>query len=421
MARILLHTLVFAPDGVSTSILLSELMQDLQSHGHTITVLTTQPHYNRDDDAEAKQPLHRHLFGLYYVSDHHRMRVIHTYMPRKGERVSGRFRDYLIFHFLSLLLGLLMVGWQDVVIAPSPPLSIGVIGWMLAKLKGARFIYNVRELYPALAVQMGLLKTDSWMYQLLAWLEKFVYAHSWMVVVICEQFRRHVIKTGIAADKVINIPDFVDINFVRPLPRDNVLARQLGLLDKYVVLYAGNIGMTQSFETILPVIERLADIPAIHFLLVGDGARRSYVDEQVTARQLRNVTLLPYQPHHVVPDIYATADLGLVPLMAGTAQTTIPSKIYTVLASGRPVLVSADLDSELASIVENAKCGLAVPPDDVDALERGVRQAYAHHEQFRVYGENGRRYVEQNFSRDAVNRKFHALLECLSKEQKQDR
>src|SRR5687768_6987185 len=106
MTQILLHTLVFAPDGVSTSTLLSELMQDLQAKGHHITVLTTRPHYNRDPEAEAKQSLHPRLGGLYFISEHHGMRVIHTWMPRKGQGVSGRFRDYLIFHFLSLILGI---------------------------------------------------------------------------------------------------------------------------------------------------------------------------------------------------------------------------------------------------------------------------------------------------------------------------
>ena len=175
MPRILLHTLVFPPDGVSTSILLSELTQDLQSKGHQITVLTTRPHYNRDLDAEAKQSLRPRFGGLYYVSNHHGMRVIHTWMPRKGQGVSGRLRDYLIFHILSLVLGILLIGRQDVVIVPSPPLSIGVIGWLLATFKGGKFIYNIQELYPALAVQLGLTTTNTPTYKLMAWLERFVY------------------------------------------------------------------------------------------------------------------------------------------------------------------------------------------------------------------------------------------------------
>ncbi len=413
MARILLHTLVFAPDGVSTSVLLSELAQDLMTQGHQVVILTTIPHYNRDAAAETKQPLHRRLFGLYYVSEHHNIRVIHTFMPRKGQRVGSRLRDYLIFHILSLVLGVCLIGRQDVVIAASPPLSIGMVGWFLALAKGARFIYNVRELYPALLVQMGMLSPKSSPYRLLYGLEYFVYARSWVVIVISEQFRRHVVGRGIPSEKVVTIPDFVDTEFIRPGSKDNPLARQLGLVDKYVILYAGNIGMTQSFDTIIRAMQCLSDLPQVHFLIVGDGARRSYVEEQIQTLNLQNVTMLPYQPHHVVPDIYATADLGLVPLMAGTAQTTIPSKIYTLLASGRPVLVSVDMDSDLVTIVERARCGIAVPPDDANALEQGIRRAYAERDVFAQYGESGRRYVKNNFSRQAINENYHRLLKDL--------
>jgi colanic acid biosynthesis glycosyl transferase WcaI len=419
MSRILLHTLVFPPDGVSTSTLLSELMQDLHANGHQITILTTRPHYNRDLDAEAKQPLHKRLGGLYSVSDHYGMRVIHTWMPRKGQGVSGRFRDYLIFHVLSLVLGILMVARQDIVIAPSPPLSIGVIGWLLATLKGGKFIYNVQELYPALAVQMGLTKAGSTMCRLMAWMERFVYRHSTRVAVICEPFRRHVIELGIASDKVITVPNFVDTEFIKPLLKDNPFARRNDLLNKFVVQYAGNIGMTQSFDTILEVAERLKSETGIHFLFVGDGARRQYVETQIATMALSNITLLPYLPRSEVPYIYASADLSLVPLMAGTAQTTIPSKIYTIMASGRPVLVSVDEDSELTWIVKQAQCGIAVPPDDTNALEAGIRQAFAAQVEFRQYGENGRRYVEAHFSRRAVNAQYQALIEQLTTKQTQ--
>jgi len=413
MARILLHTLVFPPDGVSTSTLLSELMQDLHAQGHQITVLTTRPHYNRDLDAEARQPLHSRWGGLYAVSEHLGMRVIHTYMPRKGQGTSARMRDYLIFHALSMILGIIMTGRQDVVLVPSPPLSIGVIGWLLALFKGGHFVYNIQELYPALALQMGLTTPDSCMYKVMAYMEHFVYARSDKVTVICDHFRQHVTRLGYAADKVLVIPNFVDIDFIRPLPKDNPLTREHGLLNKFVVQYAGNIGMTQSFDTILQVAARLADTPEIHLLIVGDGARRAYVAEQIDLFGLPNITLLPYQPRSQVPYIYAAADLSLVPLMSETARTTVPSKIFTIMASGRPVLVAVDEDSELVTIVEQAQCGLAVPPDDADALEVGIRRAHRDRDAFVLFGENGRRYVEAHYSRSAVSAQYHDMIQQL--------
>lgn len=411
--RILLHTLVFPPDGVSTAQILSELTQDLQAAGHDITVLTTTPHYNRDPEAEALQPLRSRLGGLYAVSEHRGMRVIHTWMPRKRRSTGGRMRDYLLFHSLSLLLGICLVGRYDVVLAPSPPLSIGIIAWLLAVLKGGKFIYNIQELYPAVAVQMGLTTPESTMYKIMAWMERFVYKRADALTVICDDFRRHVLHLGFPERKIHVIPNFVDIDFIRPLPKVNPLSLQHGLTDKFVVQYAGNIGMTQSFDTLIETAQRLIDEPGIHFLIVGDGARRDYVAEQIAQRQLTNVTLLPYQPRSQVPYIYASADLSLVPLMRGTAKTTIPSKIFTIMASGRPVLVAVDEDSDLVALVRAAVCGVTVPPDDATALETAIRRAYAERELYRLYGENGRRYVENHYSRQVVSRQYHDLFQAL--------
>lgn len=413
MARILLHTLVYAPDGVSTATLLSELAQDLQANGHEITILTTKPHYNRDEDAEAKQPLHKRLGGLYHVSEHHGMRVIHTYMPPKGQGLGNRLRHYVLFHVLSLILGALLIGRQDVVIAPSPPLSIGVVAWILARLKSAKFVYNIQELYPALAVQMGIMSPESSMYRLMVRLEHFIYQRADKITVICDYFHQQVLKIGLPDHKVLLIPNFVDIDFIRPLPKANALAHEHKLLNKFVIQYAGNIGMTQSFDTILEVACRLQDEAEIHFLIVGDGARRHYVEQQLQAGSFPNITLLPYQPRSHVPHVYASADLCLVPLMTGTAQTTVPSKIYTIMASGRPVLTAVDQDSELVTIVQTAKCGLAVPPDDADALEAGIRQIFAERVKFKEYGSNGRSYVEAHFSRDSVSAQYHRLIQQL--------
>ncbi|MCZ7544613.1 MAG: hypothetical protein M5R40_14320 [Anaerolineae bacterium] len=161
MARILILSLVFAPDGVSTAVIVSELAQDLQAMGHRLTVLTTAPHYNLDAEARARQPLRRRWGGLFYRSDYHGVPVWHTAMPRKGGSALSRARDYLIFHAISLWLGVAAVGRQDVVFAVSPPLTIGVIGWLLARVKGARLVYNVQELYPDAAVKVGVLRAGS--------------------------------------------------------------------------------------------------------------------------------------------------------------------------------------------------------------------------------------------------------------------
>jgi colanic acid biosynthesis glycosyl transferase WcaI len=413
VTRALILSLVFSPDGVSTSVIVSELAYDLAERGHQVTVLTTQPHYNIDPDARAQQPLKKRWGGLFYTSDYHGIPVWHTAMRPKGERALSRIVDYLVFHVISVVLGLFAIQRQDIVFAVSPPLTIGLVGWLLALFKRARLIYNVQELYPDTTITMGILKEDSPITRVLYWMERFIYRRSAALAVICQPFADLIAAKGIALDKIHVIPNFVDTEFVQPGAKDNDLLCELELQDQYVVLYAGNIGMTQSFDTLLTTAERMQDEAGITFLIVGDGARRSYVETQVRERQLSNVRLLPYQPRGRVPDIYATSDVCLVPLMAGTAKTTVPSKLFTIMASERPALVAVDEDSDLARTVKEVDCGMVVPPDDADALEAAIRDAFKNQDKMRGLGENGRRYVEGNLSRQHISRQYHELFEAL--------
>lgn len=413
MARILVLSLVFAPDGVSTSLIVSELAEDLVLHGHQVTVLTTEPHYNLDPEARAKQLLRRRWWGLFYTSTYHGIPVWHTAMRPKGNRSLGRVVDYLVFHAISIVLGIFAVGRQDVVFAVSPPLTIGLVGWVLALLKRVKLIYNVQELYPDIAIAVGVLREHSLVTKVLKGLERFIYKRSNALAVICQPFAESITAKQADPRKIHVIPNFVDIEFMQPGPKDNSLAKELGLDGKLVVLYAGNIGMTQSFDTILEVAKRMQHNADIAFLIVGDGARRSYLEDQVHQLQLPNVTLLPYQPRSRVPDIYATSDLCLVPLMAGTARTTLPSKLYTIMACGRPALVAVDEDSDIVHTVKNAQCGIAIKPDDPEALEHGIRQAFEHRETLRELGRNGREYAENHLSRSAVSEQYHKLIQQI--------
>jgi colanic acid biosynthesis glycosyl transferase WcaI len=148
-------------------------------------------------------------------------------------------------------------------------------------------------------------------------------------------------------------------------------------------------------------------------VIVGDGVRRAELAERIQQEQLRNVLLLPYQPRSRVPDIYASADLGLVPLMAGTAETTLPSKLYSIMAAGRPVLAAVDAESDIIHTVQQAQCGYTIPPDDADALHEAILHAYAERDQLARLGQNGRHYVEAHFQRSSISQQIHQLIQRL--------
>lgn len=413
MSRVLLLTLVFAPDGVSTSVLMTELALELRSLGHEIVVLTATPHYNVEPEARARQPLRRRWGGMLYQSDCEGIPVYHASIPVKGSRVGARLLDYARFHAISTLAGLSrLAGDYDVILAPSPPLTIGLSAWILSRLRRVPFIYNVQEIYPDVAVSLGVLHNRT-VIRAMEWLERFVYARAQRVVVISEWFRRCLLDKGVPDAKLLVIPNFVDTDFLQPGERQNFFSAQHELDNQFVVLYAGNIGLTQGFETIMAAAQQLADVPDVRFLIVGDGTRRAWLEEQLSQRTTSNVTLLPYQPRSSVSQIYATSDVCLVPLKRGTAQETFPSKIYSIMAAGRPMIASADPDSELTWVVERAECGWAVPPDDAEALATAIKSAYQRRSELRAMGLRGRDYVVANHSRQAVARQYDNLIQTV--------
>ena len=416
MARVLLLSLVFAPDGVSTSVLMTELALELRDLGHEVTVLTTTPHYNVEPEARARQPLNRRWGGLLYRSDCRGIPVYHASIPVKGSRVGARVLDYVRFHAISTMAGLAATGGYDVILAPSPPLTIGLSAWVLGLARRVPFIYNVQEIYPDVAVSLGVLN-NRYIIRLLERVERFIYARSRTVVVISESFRRRLLAKGVPPQKLRLIPNFVDTDFVRPGERHNGFSATHRLDKRFVVLYAGNIGLTQGFETVLAAARRLAHLPDLCFLIVGDGTRCTWLEGQLTKHTLSNVLLLPYQPRSMVPQIYASSDLCLVPLKKGTARATFPSKVYTIMAAGRPVVASSDPDSELAWVVGDAHCGWTVPPDDAEALAMAIEYAYDHRTEGQQRGRGGREYVVARHSPPVVARQYDALIREVTGDQ----
>jgi colanic acid biosynthesis glycosyl transferase WcaI len=410
MSNILILTLNFRPDGVSTAALVSDLADELMARGHRIVVITTIPHSNFDADARAEQPLTRLWGGLLYRSTYHGIPVWHTQVTRKGQHILGRMIGYFLFNLTSLLIGLFGVGRQDIVLVVSPPLTSGIIGWFLAIVKQASFIYNIQELYPDVFVNLKKLRPNSLGTRVLYWIEHFVYQRADALTVICEAFRTAVIHKGIDKEKIHLIPNFADTKAIYPAPKFNPFSVEHSLTTRFVILYAGNIGMTQSFEALLETAYRLKDEPEIKLLIIGGGVRADYVAFQIKQRALKNVLLLPYQPQSRVLDMYAAADISLVPLMTNTSQTTFPSKLYTIMSSGRPVIAAIDVDSDVVETIKQARCGVAVEADNPESLEHAIRNAYHQQAMFQEFGKNGRAYVETHFSRQQAGTMYHELI-----------
>lgn len=407
--RVLLLTLVFPPDGVSTARLLGDLVADFCSSGIEVTVVTTAPHYNRDPEAEERQPRIRHWPFLLSRSEYRGAPVFHTYMPRKGKRVLPRLLAWAGFHAISSFAGWLAVPRPDVVLAVSPPLTIGLGAWTLARYHGVPFIYNAQELYPDLAVTMGLLRNPQLIAALLK-LESFVYRRAAVISVIGAAMAARLRQKGVPEAKIRIIPNFVDVEAIAPGERRNEFSRKHGLDEKLVVSYAGNLGLAQGLEVVIEAARLLRGEPRVRFLVVGDGVMRDSLATMAEKSSLDNCIFLPYQPQSKVLEIYAASDLCLVPQAAATASQAVPSKAYQIMAAGRPVVAITEPTSDLAALIAAANCGEVVSPGSVGPLTSLLTDALTNRSGWRRMGEAGREHVVTHYSRRSVSRAYQDLL-----------
>jgi putative colanic acid biosynthesis glycosyltransferase WcaI len=310
---------------------------------------------------------------------------------------------------LSAMISLLRVPDPDVVITHSPILMIGLPVLALRILKGTPFVYHVQDIYPDVAIQSGALRPGIWT-NLLAHLERAAYKLGAAIPVISDGFVDLMVGKGVARDRIALIPNCVDTDLIRPLPKLSRLRRQLGLEDKFVVLYAGNVGFGQGLEAVIQTAGLLVDQTSIHFLIVGEGATLDSLTGMVKQMALPNVTFAGFQPRESVPDVLATADVSLVPMKKGVALHSVPSKVWSIMASGRPMIISVDGTSDTYRIVTTAGAGVAVEPENPEALCQAIQSMYASPASLETMGARGREYVESNLGRSVAARRFEELL-----------
>jgi colanic acid biosynthesis glycosyl transferase WcaI len=402
--RILLLTLYFEPDVAANAVIMTKLAEELVRLGHHMTVVTAFPHYAGNVIEETYQG------RLIERESRKGVEIIRTYLyasPEK-QRFLVRFLNYVSFNCLSTLAGLLC-GPQDVILAPSPPLTVGFSAYIIGLFRRIPYIYNVQDIYPDVVVKLGIL-SSRWVIAVSRWLERFVYKHARHITVVSEGFQANLLRKDVPQARLTIIPNFVDTDFVRPLPRDNSFRQRLGLDHRPMVLYAGNLGHSQDIEVVLQCAALLEGQDDIAFVIVGEGSCKADLESLARDMALSNVRFVPFQPREDVPEIYAAADVSLVPLKQGIALNSVPSKAYTIMASGRPIVASVDRDSDAWQLVKRAECGVCVPPEDAKALAHAVHALCLDADLRGRLGRNGRRYVVQHYTPGAIAGRYDALL-----------
>ncbi len=370
MARLLLVSVVYEPDRVSTAAIATRLAQELRDLGHDVAVLTSVPHYNPAQEIRSQRRYRGSLLRPIALEVEDGIRVARCYIPQKPPFVLRRALDFLLFHVIMAVAVLRHFRDREVTIVISPPFTLALVG-MLARLTArGRLIYNVQELWPDVPRDLGVIRSRG-ILGVLGAIERWIYRSSDRVVAIGPAFARTIVERGAGVERTVVIPNFVDTARIAPRDKSNPLAAAWGMAERPVVLYAGNIGLTQDFDMLLRAAELLED-KGVQFLIVGGGAARPRLEADLRERRPPNVVLKDFVPAEDVSDLYGLADVVVVPLKSGHDRTTTPSKIFSAMAARRPLVACAAGDTDLAETIAECRAGVVVTPGDAGLLVDGI-------------------------------------------------
>ena len=405
--KILLLIHHFPPDVNSTGLLMSQIFGRLAREGHEVSVISTFPHY----EGFRTWPEYRRKFVQ--RSTHKGMKVTRVYSYTSGTKtMRRRLINYLSFNLVALVVGLFRRGPYDLVFCTNGSFFSGITGWLLAKAKRALCVYNLQDLYPEVPVAQGQL-TGRRSIKTLAAIERFMYKRADHLVVITPAFRDNLTSKGVPDEKISVIPNFVDTEFIRPLPKKNEFSTKHGFDEKFLISHAGNIGYVYDLGTLLEAADALRDKHDIFFLIVGDGVARAELERRAKELDLPNVRFMGFRPVEELPSLRAASDVQLSLYKSGSATYSMPSKVYEIMASGRPLLASADRDSDIWRLVESVGCGVCVDPGDRDGLVAAITNLYEDPATREAMGKRGRAEAETSYALETVTGRYRQLFEQI--------
>jgi colanic acid biosynthesis glycosyl transferase WcaI len=395
----------FAPDLAPTGVVMTRIVNELAARGHELHVVTSLPWYRN----HAIEP---GWGGRLWRTEKTEWGSIIRVHPFPGKSKSNLLRRALGFIAFSYAVGIRSVHADglpfkvDGVLAMSPPLTLGLTGWCTKIIRRAPLVFNIQDVFPDAAIQTGAISNKK-IIAAAKWLERMSYQRSDAVVLLSQDLR-----TNIASkiDKKFHhrlhvIPNFVDTIAITPQDRMTAYRSELGIGNQLVVMYAGNVGFSQSLNL---VVDAAARFPDIAFVVNGDGAARKKLEEDCA--QLTNVFFGDYQPIERLSEVLATGDIHLVPLRAGLASVSVPSKSYSILAAGRPMLAAIDPGTEIPNMLQQSGAGVAVEPDNSTAFIEALGQLVSRREELHEMGSRGRTWVETHVSPASVAAQYEAIF-----------
>jgi colanic acid biosynthesis glycosyl transferase WcaI len=404
--KILVLAQYFAPEIGASQVRVASFCREVAEAGHSVEIVTAMPHHPAGRIFPEYQ-------GKFYRRENWEGLTVHrVWLYAANSSNFKRLLNYASF-CLACLFGLARASRPDYIFVDSPPLFLGVPGWIAAKIWRVPLLFNVADLWPDSVRDLGIM-SDGLLVKMAYRLERWIYRHATSVTAVTEGIRAALLGSKrLPPEKVMFLPNGVDTKLFKPSPPDEKLKQSLGLAGKKIVLYAGNHGYAGAVEQVLYAANCLRDEPSLHFLLIGEGPEKRKLIELATSLNLSNVTFHDQVPLAVMPSFLCISDLAVVTLrksqvMAGAR----PAKSFVMMAGGKPIVLSAE--GEAARLIEAAGSGMVVPPEDYEAIAGAIRELLHDPERASQLGANGRRFVVSNFQWSSLVRNWLAQLSNIS-------
>lgn len=402
--RILIYSYNYHPEPIGIAPLMTELAEGLVQQGHEVRVVTAMPNY-------PQRRIYDEYKGKLYMTEKKKgVAVQRNYVwIRPNPGLLDRIMLDASFVLISLVHALKGLR-PDVILLTVPPLPVAVPAAMLGWLHRCPVILNLQDILPEAAVHTGLL-TNKRMIRIFEALEKFAYWSATKISVISDGFVDNLVGKGVPENKIVLIPNWVDVNFIQPLPKEESPFRKAHQLNgKFVVLYSGNIGRTQPLTALIDAAARLKHIPEIAVVIVGEEKALQDLELYRQKIDATNVLLLPFQPRKELPQMLAAADIGMVMQKENVISFNMPSKIQVLLASGRPIIASVPSTGTAAKAVQQSKGGIVVPPEDSEALVAAILDLYKNPDKAEALGKQGREYAIENYAFNKALDRYEKLF-----------
>ena len=395
----------FAPDTAPTGEVITRIVDEFIAAGQRIHIVTALPWYRTHAIEEG-------WTGRLVRRERTAWGSIIRVHPFPGKSKSNLLRRAIGFAGFSAIAGVctLFAGGihrrPAAIISMSPPLTLGLTGWLAARLRFTTAIFNIQDVFPDAAIETGAI-TSKRIISAARWLERISYHRSDAVVVLSDDLRDNVVAkvSPRHVGKIKVIPNFVDADRIVPMDRMTPYRRELNIGDELVVMYAGNVGYSQSLTMMLHAAQRM---PSVTFVINGDGAARADLEAQASG--LSNIRFAGYQARERVGEVLASGDIHVVPLRTGLGAVSVPSKTYSILAAARPVVAAIDPGTEVTRILDHSGAGVSVAPDNEEVFTIALQNMVANIEEAREQGRKGRQWVQTHVSPAAVAHSYLSLI-----------